>query len=115
MTLMLFGLPGATYAFLVASQRLYMSVSPPVRWSVGHTFVFRPTRSDECRVYGPFTYYGRVPGLITLCVVKVSVLCRNEMTVRGRWMRALISLRRVVHPSGGPVHLSSGKKIEDYP
>ena len=36
-----------------------MSVCPSVRWSVGpsvrHAFVFRPTRSDECRVYGPFT------------------------------------------------------------
>ena len=51
--------------FLVATQRLYMSVCPSVGplvrplvgWLVGHAFVFRPTRSDECRVYGPFTCY----------------------------------------------------------
>ena len=32
-------------------------VGPSVRPSVGHAFVFRPTRSDECRVYGPFTCF----------------------------------------------------------
>ena len=39
------------------------SVRPSVRWSVRNAFVFWPTRSDECRVYGPFTcldiIYGR--------------------------------------------------------
>ena len=34
-----------------------VSLRPSVRWSVGHAFVFRPTRSDECRVYGPFTCF----------------------------------------------------------
>jgi len=36
-----------------------VSVRWSVRWSVGplvgYAFVFRPTRSDGCRVYGPFT------------------------------------------------------------
>ena len=36
--------------FLVATKRLYMSVCPSVRpsvgWLVRHAFVFRPTRSD---------------------------------------------------------------------
>ena len=42
--------------FLVATKRLYMRVCPSVRWSdgplVGNQLFFRPTRSDECRVYG---------------------------------------------------------------
>ena len=33
------------------------SVGPSVRWLVRNAFVFRPTRSDECRVYGPFTCF----------------------------------------------------------
>ena len=42
--------------FLVATKRLYMSVCPSVRpsvgWSVGNAFAFRPTWSDLYRVFG---------------------------------------------------------------
>ena len=46
--------------FLVATKRLYKSVCPSVGplvgpWvgpSVCNAFAFRPSRSDECRVYG---------------------------------------------------------------
>ena len=40
------------------------SVRPLVRWSVRNAFVFRPTRSDLCRVFG-LVFYSKTWNIMT--------------------------------------------------